>query len=88
MFDIVDKLNINDRHSIDLVSDKPKVFIRLALSFYHFYHDCFGEFLLHYEQMPDAQYIIDITAVSDMNPLPSHVKMFFIFLKTEFGVGM
>lgn len=82
-FDKVDKMKDDGHHFIDLISDKPKVFVPVYLSFYHFYHDAFGEFLWQYEQMPDAKYIIDITSIADINPLPSYIKMFFNFLNDK-----
>lgn len=70
-------------HFLDLMSDKPKVFIPMSTSFYHLYHDFFGAFLTQYELMPDAKYIIDITIIKDMSPLPSFIKLFFKFLNDK-----
>ena len=79
-FEITDKFIKNTPHMIDYISNQPKVFVCLDLSFYHFYHDHFGEFLYQYEIMPDAKYIIDISLVAKEKSLPSFLKMFFKFL--------
>jgi hypothetical protein len=68
---------------VDLVSDQPKVFIGLTASYFHLYHDHIGEFLSQYELTPDAKFVIDISAVADMNPLPPYIKMFFKILNDK-----
>lgn len=68
---------------IDLVSDQPKVFIAMSTSFYHLYHDTFAEFLTQYELTPDAKFIIDITHIKNINPLPEYIKMIFKFLNEK-----
>jgi hypothetical protein len=78
-FSISDKFDKKNNHCIDFISDQPKVLISMSMSFYHFYHDCFGEFLAQYEITPNAKFIIDITNVAD-NKLPNFIKMFFKFL--------
>jgi hypothetical protein len=76
----VDVFKEDALHFLDFVSDQPKVLIPISMSFYHFYHDFFGAFLTQYELMPDAKYIIDITVIKDISPLPSFLKLFFKFL--------
>lgn len=80
---IGDKFDKKDVRVINLISDKPKVFVTLTTSFYHLYHDCIGEFLTQYELTPDAQFIIDITPISHIKNLPEYIKMFFKFLNSN-----
>lgn len=75
-----DKFSKDEPDVIDLISDKPKVLMPITTSYYHLYHDNFGEFLTQYELTPDAQFIIDITHISETNPLPEYIKMIFKFL--------
>jgi len=64
----------------DFVSSQEKVFVDLATSFYHLYHDHIGEFLHQYEKTPNAKFLINITDVEHMNPLPENIRFFFKFL--------
>lgn len=82
-FDIVDKFHKSEPGLLDLVSDQPKVLIPMTTSFYHLYHDHIGEFLTQYELTPDAKFIIDITSIKDLDPLPEYIKMFFKFLNSK-----
>lgn len=66
---------------VNLISDQPKVLIHMTTSYYHLYHDDFGELLAQYEITPDAKFIIDITGIADFpSPLPEHIRMIFKFL--------
>lgn len=82
-FEIVDKFRKDEPALIDLVSSQPKVFVSMTTSLYHLYHDCIGEFLSQYEVTPDALFLIDITGISDIDPLPEYIKMFFRFLNEK-----
>lgn len=64
----------------DFISPQKKVFIDLTTSLYHLYHDQIGEFLSQYEKTPDAKFLINITDIEHMNPLPGYIKFFFKFL--------
>jgi hypothetical protein len=79
-FSILNKFKKDEPGLIDLISDQPKVFIPMATSFYHLYYDNFSEFLTQYEITPDAKFIIDITNIKNMDPLPEYIKMVFRFL--------
>jgi hypothetical protein len=72
-----------EKHVLDLVSDQPKVFISLSFSPYHFMHDELGEFLAQYEKTPEAKFIIDITQIAEMDPLPSFLSFFFRYLNAK-----
>jgi hypothetical protein len=72
-----------DKHALDFVSDQPKVFVNLSFSPYHFIHDDLGEFLAQYEKTPDAKFIIDITQIAEMDPLPSFLNFFFRHLNAK-----
>lgn len=65
---------------VDLISDQPKVLIPMTTSYFHLYHDIMGEFLAQYEITPDAKFLIDITHIENIKPLPEFIKMFFKFL--------
>ena len=64
----------------DFVSSQEKVLVELTTSFYHLYHDQIGEFLYQYEKTPNAKFLINITSIEHMNPLPEYIKFFFKFL--------
>ena len=51
--------------------------------FINSFYELFAGIFIKYEQMPDAKYIIDITSIADVNPLPSYIKMFFNFLNDK-----
>lgn len=68
---------------IDLISDQPKVMVKLVGSYYHLYHDQLGEFFTQYELTPEAKFIIDITEVADFDVLPEYIKIFFKFLNDK-----
>lgn len=72
-----------DKHALDLVSDQIKVFVSLSFSPYHFIHDDLGEFLAQYEKTPDAKFIIDITQIANIDPLPSFLNFFFRYLNSK-----
>jgi hypothetical protein len=72
-----------DKHVMDFVSDQPKVFISTGFSFYHFLHDDFGEFLHQYAKTPKAKFIIDITHIADIDPLPNFLSFFFKYLNAN-----
>lgn len=78
--EITKKFKKDEPGLIDLISDQPKVFVSLTESVYHLYHDHFAEFLTQYEITPDAKFIIDITNIKHLDPLPEHIKMVFKFL--------
>ena len=82
-FEITKKFKKDEPRLIDLISDQPKVFIPLTASLYHLYHDHFAELLTQYELTPDAKFIIDITNIKHLDPLPEHIKMVFKFLNNN-----
>jgi hypothetical protein len=73
-----------EKHVLDLVSDQPKVLIGpFSFSPYHFIHDEVGEFLAQYEKTPDAKFVIDITNIAEMDPIPSFLSFFFRYLNAK-----
>jgi hypothetical protein len=82
-FDMVDKFRKDEQFVLDLISKQPKVFVSMTTSLYHLYHDCIGEFLSQYEKTPEAKFLIDVTIIADMDPLPEYIKMFFRFLNDK-----
>ena len=79
----VDVFSKGSGEVLDLVSDQPKVLISLTTSYFHLYHDHFGELLSQYELTPDAKFVIDISAIADMDPLPHYIKMLFKILNDK-----
>lgn len=77
------KFSNNEQNLMDFISSQQKVFVNTSSSFYHFYHDDLAEFYLQYKKTPDAKFIVDITHIADLDPLPSHVKLFFNFLNNN-----
>jgi hypothetical protein len=79
-FSIMKKFKKDEPRLIDLVSDQPKVLIDLTTSFYHLYHDCFGELLTQYELTPNAKFLINVSHIKEIDELPEYIKMIFKFL--------
>lgn len=79
-FSINGKFKKDEPGLIDLVSDQPKVLVELTTSFYHLYHDLFGELLTQYELTPNAKFIVNISQIKTMDNLPEYIKMIFKFL--------
>lgn len=77
------KFKKDEPRLIDLVSDQPKVLMSLTTSLYHLYHDEFAELLTQYEITPNAKFLIDITHIKNLNPLPEYIKMIFKFLNSN-----
>lgn len=82
-FQFVDVFPKSFGEVVDLISDQPKVFISLTTSYFHLYHDHFGELLAQYEETPNAKFVIDVSAVADIDPLPQYIKMFFKILNDK-----
>lgn len=82
-FQIGEKFKKDEPNLIDLISDQPKVLVSLTTSLYHLYNDNIGEFLAQYEVTPNAKFLIDITHIADIDPLPEYIKMFFKFLNKK-----
>jgi hypothetical protein len=55
----------------------------MSPSFYHLYYDYFAEFLTQYELTPDAKFIIDISGIKNVDPLPEYIRMIFKFLNEK-----